>query len=135
MKDLHASIALAESAHATIEFCGDDYASVFDLVYKQASAVWPLFGENFEVWTDPCEEKFASSPWDEIARSPAEYALMQASICAECNEFEMAADERTVTILQDLLALARNAGVTDAMIAERMPFLTRHNDELAALLS
>lgn len=116
-----------------------DCTNNVEFAYRAAKAlIEPFFAEkseHYEVWTDAAEEKFYSSPWDRSVCSPAEYAMIRASIVAECDEFEMAENIDTARQIKQLIDLARADDVPAELIEDAMPFLTRHNAALQSLVA
>jgi hypothetical protein len=116
-----------------------DCTNNIEFAYRAAKAlIEPLFAEcneSDEIWTDAAEDKFCSSPWDRLASTPAEYAMIRASIVAECDEFEMAENIDTARQIKQLIDLARADDVPEELIENAMPFLTRNNFALQSLVA
>lgn len=134
MPYLTRNIELNAQVTAVID-CTDN----IEFAYRAAKAlIEPFFAEkseHYEVWTDASEAQFYSSPWDRPVSSPAEYAMIRASIVAECDEFEMNEDAETAQKIKKLIDLARADDVPAEVIEDAMPFLTRHNAALQSLVA
>ena len=131
---INLNIALNAQVTAVID-CTDN----IEFAYRAAKAlIKPLFAEcdeSDEIWTDCSEDTFCASLWDRLVKSPAEYAMIRASIVAECDEFEMNEDAETAQKIKRLIDLARADNVPDELIENAMPFLTRHNVALQSLVA
>lgn len=123
------NIELNEQVTAAIDATND----IVVAYHAAKELIAPLFAEKDEadeIWTDCAEDAFCLSPYDRLVSSAAEYALVRASIVAECDEFEMNADEETAKKIALLIAEARKDQITEAQVLDLLPFLTRNNDDL-----
>lgn len=101
----------------------------YDIAFEKIS---PLF-EHVDS-ADTILGEIPVSPWQMRAFSAPEYALYYASIWLEYDEFEMNADEETVSELAHLFNKALLQGADLECLSESINWLCRDNSRLEAML-